>query len=255
MIKKAFKILFLIAAVFTLLIVVLAVVGSRAAKVSPQEEAEARTAVSEHYARLASIYEALQGSPDDWQATACDGAAMAAELGEAADAELEISGLHFSFLRRFASENAGAWEDDLGEWAWLNTPDASKYKPVDALRPFEARSLAQTWSRPLIDRRYAAVFYPAGEGALNRMPEVAEGGFKGGIFVGWLHLADVVDGEIVCRAPLTVTSSDEVGYRSGGRKLGALLNVSPEEALLKDFQANFETAAREVLPKNATIEL
>ncbi len=223
------------------------VVASKVAAPSPEEEAAARAALSDHYAQLAAIHQALTAEDLDRDAVPCDREAMAAPgTGD----KIRLPRLYLPYLSRFAGD-ARAWTEDIGGWEFLVEDDVwDDYAPVDQLSGIQVKRLAKytmlvapearKWDK-LAESRYVAVFNPASL-ELNRLPQVQDGGFKGGIFLGLLHVVNVDDASVVCQATLAVGNSDEVKFVGGADK-----------ALHKDFVANLETKIAEVLPENVEV--
>ncbi len=214
------------------------VVASKVAAPSPEEEAAARAALSDHYAQLAAIHQALTAEDLDRDAVPCDREAMAAP---GAGDKIRLPRLYLPYLSRFAGD-AQAWTEDVAGWEFLVEDDVwDDYAPVDQLSAIQVKSLAKYTIPELVESRYVAVFNPASV-ELNRLPQVQDGGFKGGIFLGLLHVVNVDDASVVCQATLAVGNSDEVKFVGGADK-----------ALHKDFVANFETKIAEVLPENVEV--
>ncbi len=228
----------------TLLVVGLIAVGvvaSKAAAPSPEEEAAQRTALSDHYAHLAAIHQALTAEDLDRDAIPCDRDAMATPGTEPGD-KLRLPRLYLPYLSRFAGDDPQAWTEDMVGWEFLVEDDVwDDYEPIEQLSGIQVKSLAKYTMPEIVDARYVAVFNPASL-ELNRLPEVLDGGFKGGIFLGLLHVVNVDDASVVCQATLAVGNSDEVKFVGGADK-----------ALHKDFVANFETKIAEVLPENVEV--
>jgi len=100
-----------------------------------------------------------------------------------------------------------------------------------------------------LPHRYVIVAWPDNE-ALNRLPVVSSSDktFTKGVFSGSLFIVDIVENKIECQGRLLVENSESVTSRSGGRRLGKLLDKAPEAAIRDDFQDNFEAAMKRIVP-------
>ncbi len=229
----------------TLLVVgfiALGVVASKVAAPSPEEEAAARAALSDHYTQIAAIHQALTAEDLDRDAIPCDREAMTAAAGAEPGATIRLPRLYLPYLSRFAGDYPQAWDGDLGGWEFLVEDDVwDDYAPVDQLSGIQVKSLTKYTMPELVGTRYVAVFNPASL-ELNRLPELQDGGFKGGIFLGLLHVVDTTDASVVCQGALGVANSDEVQFIGGADK-----------ALRKDFMANFEAKIAEILPEKVEV--
>ncbi len=130
----------------------------------------------------------------------------------------------------------------MAGWEFLVEDDVwDDYEPVEELSGIQVKSFAKYTMPEIVDARYVAVFNPASL-ELNRLPEVQDGGFKGGIFFGLLHVVDLTDASVVCQGTLGVGNSDEVKFMGDADK-----------ALHEDFVSNFATKIAEVLPENVEV--
>ncbi len=229
----------------TLLVVGFIAVGvlaSRVAAPSPEEEAAARAALSDHYTRLAAIHQTLTAEDLERDAIPCDRDALTAAAGTEPGATIRLPRLYLPYLSRFAGDEPQAWEEDFAGWEFLVEDDVwDDYAPVGQLSGIRVQHVVKRTMPGLLDAGYVAVFNPASL-ELNRLPELQDGGFKGGIFLGLLHVVDVDDASVVCQGALGVANSDEVKFIGGA-----------DNALHKDFVANFETKIAEVLPENVAV--
>ncbi len=218
------------------------VVASKAVAPSPEEEVAARAALSDHYTRLGAIHQTLTVEGLNRDAVPCDREAMATAMGTEPDAKIRLPRLYLPYMSRFAGDDPQAWTEDMAGWEFLVEDDVwDDYAPVDQLSGIKVKRLVKLTVPDLDGGRYAAVFNPASL-EFNRLPELQDGGFSGGIFLGLLHVVDMTDASVVCQGTLAVANSDQVEFVGGA-----------DRALHKDFVANFETKIAEVLPENVEV--
>ncbi len=222
--------------------IVLGVVASKAVAPSAEEAVALRAALSPPSTQLAAIHQTLAAENLDREAVPCDRDALAAALGTDPGATIRLPRLYLPYLKRFAGADPQAWNEDIAGWEFLVEDDVwDDYAPIDQLSGIQVKRLVKRTVPEFVDARYVAVFNPASVD-FNRLPELADGGFNGGIFLGLLHVLDITDASVVCQGTLAVNNSDEIKTLGGA-----------DNAIMTDFLANFETKIAEVLPENVEV--
>ncbi len=162
-----------------------------------------------------------------------------------------IQRVYSGFLARFAKpSDKTAWTKDAGPWAFVTDTGFSGHfaDHVDTRQQYGITDTVRRIREELAPRRYVIVIWPTNE-ADNHAPVVdaKQEGFVGGNFDGWLFLYDIVGGAVECQGRMTVTSSDTVTARTGGRGIGRLANKDLKTAVKDDFEDAFEAAMKRIL--------
>jgi hypothetical protein len=201
-------------------------------------EKEALDGRAAYIATLAKIDEKVRGLDlDRMSKKPCDGAAMKANMGKD---QHNIHVAYAPFLQRF-SKPESTWTKDESPWAWItdsswagffDAPEQSTYAASNA------KNLRDNW----LPKRYMVVVVPSvPENAMPKVPK--RGDFESGFFGGWAVVFDQTDASIACQFPLEVENSKSVSFRDSGA-----FKESPEKAIMKDFQDNFENALEKGMP-------
>lgn len=141
-----------------------------------------------------------------------------------------IPSLRFESLQRWAS-GAPTPEDD--GFAWLDSMERVDPAGLADHEVGNARFRVNTWAQ----QRYLAVF----RGGIARAPQVADGNFESGLYIGRMLIVDTVSGQTVCHAPVAAQSSESVA-------VGGLLNPDDaDDAVRADLRDQLAIAATDAL--------
>jgi hypothetical protein len=229
-----------------LVLLVVIAFGSVGTDVTKEEEEAARKIVTEHYNQMARLYELIAAEDrKTWENIKCDKTLMAERLGLSDGGDISLPPFYYPQLERFSLGTKEAWDKDMGKWQQLTDKTVVRYyRRLQDLTPVQLTTLAEHWVPRIAEHRFVLIILPSTTEMLQWPALRPDGeGFNGGLLIGWFLVADLLEGEIVCRNALFVTSSERVRN----------IFTDIDDALDRDFRERFEKAISEELPNGVRI--
>ncbi len=229
-----------------------AVLAAGTTKETEEEEAAREKEEAENLAKLDEYFKTMQTIHDS--IAKLDLGALEPKSCKSVKVELpkEAIGLRtvaHTFMARFGKDKS-AWTKNEGDWAFLTDSIFGGHfdEHNDDRTAYAIKDTAERVQETFLPEKYLVVIASADE-KYAVLPKLEKGAdkFESGYFLGWVFLADQQTGELACRVPIEVESSDEIDYG------GLLDSDDPNKELLEDFEDNFEGAINKLLPNGIKI--
>lgn len=213
------------------------------------EEARLKVKVTDYIGKLAAVAKAVEAvDKASFKDKACDGAALQAAAPAAKKGSLSLRSVYLPWMKRFGAAKA-EWKPNAGDWKFVTDSTFAGHfeKHPDDRDGYAVKDTGKRIEETFEPERYLVIVAPEDE-SKNVLPVWHDTGpFDSGDFRGWMFVVDTTDASIACQKRLEIESSDEIEYRTGGRKLGRLTNQNPKTVLQDDFEDNLEDAIQKAL--------
>ncbi|MEZ4371047.1 MAG: hypothetical protein R3B07_09480 [Polyangiaceae bacterium] len=237
-------------------LIVLVACAALACKQSPEEkraaaaeEARLKAKLTDYIGKLAAVTKAVEAvDKASFKDKPCDGAALEAAAPAGKKGALSLRSAYLPWMKRFGAPKT-EWKANAGDWKFITDSTFAGHfeKHPDDRDSYAAKDTGKRIEETFEPERYLVVVAPDDE-SKNALPVWHdEGPFDSGDFQGWMFVVDTTDASIACQKRLEIESSEEIEYRTGGRKLGRLTNQNPKTVLQDDFEDNLEDAIQKAL--------